>query len=433
MPIKRHPSILHLFLSILSPSSNFLRTTLLAGYCSVAFIFMVGTAGAQPERVHEFTGGDQVANPPPQPLRVPGNLRFVVTQPAQVETQFELQWDGASHATGYRVFRRLEPVVAIAGRSQPPPADTTLTSLHSLGSDQTSPQGWQEIGQLVDDGSGQFHFIDTNISPLDASQPASVIRHLGVAHCYKIQAYREDETRESSEICERIRGINAPTDLRAEATSPTSFRVYWNDHSNFETGFKVYFRRSHQTRYIRTVAWYNGRLDNIGSSEITDLLEDASDYEHCVAVTSYDYYGESARRNEICGIMLPKPEPDQTPEEYSFSVNLQRQDVHSGPIPYLGSFPTNGGPLPVGNLTSVRSSHVNPTLYFVKPGHSTSECEDSDAVITLEANNEISPDEMETLYGSPTPELPITFLACAGVAANLPNWISINITYRKDD
>lgn len=433
MPTTLQPSTLRQFLSTLLPGSTFLRTALLAGYCSVAFIFMVGTASAQPERVHEFTGGNRVADPPPQPLRVPGNLRFVITQPEQVETQFELQWDGASQATGYRVFRRLEPVVAIASRHQPTPADTTLASLHSLGSDETSPQGWQEIGQLADDGGAQFHFIDTDISPLDASQPASVIRHLGVAHCYKIQAYREDETRESSEICERIRGINAPTDLRAEATSPTSFRVYWNDHSAFETGFKVYFRRSHQTRYIRTVAWYYGRIDNLGSYEITDLLEDASDYEHCVAVTSFDYYGESARRNEICGIILPKPEPDQEPEEYSFSVNLQRENVYSGPIPYLGSFPTNGGPLPAGNLTSVQSAHVNPTLYFVKPGHATSECEDSDAVIVLEANNELSSDDMETLYGSPTPELPITFLTCAGATPNLPNWIPINITYTKNE
>jgi hypothetical protein len=76
---------------------------------------------------------------------------------------------------------------------------------------------------------------------------------------------------------------------------------------------------------------------------------------------------------------------------------------------------------------------VNPTLYFVKPGHATSECEDSDAVIVLEANNELSSDDMETLYGSPTPELPITFLTCTGATPNLPNWIPINITYTKNE
>jgi hypothetical protein len=102
-------------------------------------------------------------------------------------------------------------------------------------------------------------------------------------------------------------------------------------------------------------------------------------------------------------------------------------------VPYVGAFPTNGGLLPAGNLTEVKSTPWNPTLFFVKPGKSTADCNDPGAVVALAADNKLSSDDMETLYGSSTPRLPIVFLTCAAPTGPLLNMIPINITYTKDE
>ncbi|MCP3889377.1 MAG: hypothetical protein GY781_13340 [Gammaproteobacteria bacterium] len=118
-------------------------------------------------------------------------------------------------------------------------------------------------------------------------------------------------------------------------------------------------------------------------------------------------------------------------KKFTFTVQLQRQDIVQGNIPYTGRFPTIGQ-LPSGILKNVRSITGYPLLSFVKPGRSTEDCNQANAVVRLNPGNELSPANIKTLFGSKTPALPVYFNACAGASQQLYNWIPIKITYEKN-
>jgi hypothetical protein len=98
-----------------------------------------------------------------------------------------------------------------------------------------------------------------------------------------------------------------------------------------------------------------------------------------------------------------------------------------GYIRFLGYF--GGGPGNSSVLTRVSNPQNGPTLRFLKPGHQSSECGDSDAVTTLAPGATMTPTQMQTLYGSATPSLAqsIPFIACAVTNGRS---VSVNIQYR---
>jgi len=128
------------------------------------------------------------------------------------------------------------------------------------------------------------------------------------------------------------------------------------------------------------------------------------------------------------GINLGWHEQGPAPVQ-SFSVALAAQPVTQGWIPYLGSF--GGGTQ--GTLLSVQNASQSATLLFVKPGKSTTNCSDPSATVPLAPRASLTADQLKTLYGSATPRLPVTFLAC--VTTPTPQNITlthVNITYRLD-
>ncbi len=112
-----------------------------------------------------------------------------------------------------------------------------------------------------------------------------------------------------------------------------------------------------------------------------------------------------------------------------FSVAMSAQQITQGWVPYLGSFGQNTG----GNLLSVQNASQTATLMFVKPGKSTTHCSDPSATVRVAPRLAMTADQMKTLYGSATPRLPTTFLAC--LTTPTPQSISLtflNITYKLD-
>jgi hypothetical protein len=118
---------------------------------------------------------------------------------------------------------------------------------------------------------------------------------------------------------------------------------------------------------------------------------------------------------------------ESTGTVHNASVRMTAQPPVEGYVPFLGYF--GGGPGNNSVLTEVSNSPYGVTLSFVKPGHQTSECGDSNAVVTLAPGATMTPAQMQTLYGSATPSLAqaIPFLACA--ATNYSS-VSVNIKYR---
>ena len=112
---------------------------------------------------------------------------------------------------------------------------------------------------------------------------------------------------------------------------------------------------------------------------------------------------------------------------HNASVTMTAQPPVQGYVPFLGYF--GGGPGNTTVLTQVSNSPYGATLSFIKPGHSSSECGNSNAVITLPAGATMTAAQMQTLYGSATPSLAqrIPFLACA---ATNNSSVSVNVQYR---
>jgi hypothetical protein len=111
---------------------------------------------------------------------------------------------------------------------------------------------------------------------------------------------------------------------------------------------------------------------------------------------------------------------------HNASVTMTAQPPVEGYVPFLGYF--GGGPGNTSVLTQVSNSQYGSTLFFIKPGHQSSECGNSNAVITLPPGATMTAAQMQTLYGSATPSLAqrIPFLACA---ATNNSSVSVNVQY----
>jgi len=134
--------------------------------------------------------------------------------------------------------------------------------------------------------------------------------------------------------------------------------------------------------------------------------------------------------HQTWGVSLDwKSDPGQsTSTVHNASVTMTAQPPVQGYVPFLGYY--GGGPGNTSVLTQVSNSPYGVTLFFIKPGHQSSECGNSNAVITLPPGATMTAAQMQTLYGSATPSLAqhIPFLACA---ATNNSSVSINIQYRN--
>lgn len=108
------------------------------------------------------------------------------------------------------------------------------------------------------------------------------------------------------------------------------------------------------------------------------------------------------------------------------SVTMTAQPPVSGFVPFLGRY---GG----GGSKSVLTKVANPTngsvLFFVKPGHSSTECGNAGAVIRLAPGQSLTADQMKTIWNAAQPSLAQTlpFLTCAATQASS---VWVNVQYR---
>jgi hypothetical protein len=123
---------------------------------------------------------------------------------------------------------------------------------------------------------------------------------------------------------------------------------------------------------------------------------------------------------------------DTSPQPQSFSLAMRAQQITNGWVPYLGVFGQNTK----GNLISVQNASQSATLMFVKRGQVTNNCSDPNATVRVAPRGMMTADQMKLLYGSATPRLPISFLACL-TTPTMQSTQSIgvtflNITYKLD-
>lgn len=117
------------------------------------------------------------------------------------------------------------------------------------------------------------------------------------------------------------------------------------------------------------------------------------------------------------------------PIAQTFSLALDAQPVTQGWIPYLGTFGRNTR----GKLLAAQNASSTATLLLVKPGRSTTQCGDPSATIAVPPRGLIKGEALQSLYGTATPALPVTFLACVTSPGTAPiSQAFVNLTYRLD-
>jgi len=134
------------------------------------------------------------------------------------------------------------------------------------------------------------------------------------------------------------------------------------------------------------------------------------------------------------GSVTPTVTPPTQPA--TRTVTLTRQQVTQGPIPYLGKFPPFGV-VPPGVLLQIRIPQIgfsDTSVLFVKPGHSTEECNDPNAVIQVNEGQTTTSAQISAIYGQSQPPFstvsPLYFVACIGKSGPLVDTMDIEITVR---
>ena len=125
----------------------------------------------------------------------------------------------------------------------------------------------------------------------------------------------------------------------------------------------------------------------------------------------------------------PLPPPLQTGTQ---TIQLFQQTVFEGPIPYVTTYPPVG--FLTGNLTQIKIPSPDPGISyvsFIKVRHSTEECNNPDAVVTLRPGESTTPNTLAEIFGVASPAFPVSFIACIGVPQGqpLPTSVAITITY----
>jgi hypothetical protein len=125
----------------------------------------------------------------------------------------------------------------------------------------------------------------------------------------------------------------------------------------------------------------------------------------------------------------PPPPPPPGTTTSTATAWMQQQSGYPGdnvPIAWWTSF---GNGIYAGRLQAI----ANPTsnwfvIYLLKVGHYSSECANADAVVPLAPGASTS--DMQSLYGTSNPLLPVPIVACAGGGRTLPpSTFPISVTY----
>jgi len=197
----------------------------------------------------------------------------------------------------------------------------------------------------------------------------------------------------------------APTALRVELTTAGRIDLRWVDNSDNETGFYIRFRGK-RTGFVDHTDISQTSPD-IAYASLTGLR---SGFTYTIRVVAYNQAGESPPSNEVQATTPNVAETD--------TVQLRRQIIVEGPVPYVGKFPEIGV-VPPGRLLRLRLPPLgfpDVALAFVKRGHSTQECNNPSAVVVIGEGQTTTPAQLREIYGVDEPKFtthaPIPFVAC---------------------
>ena len=223
--------------------------------------------------------------------------------------------------------------------------------------------------------------------------------------------------------------------LTEPAKASGTMSLSWRDRSDNEDGFRVRFRgrRSGFEDHdgSKTVA------ASPGDEQRTVLSGLQQGFEYTLTVVAFNAVGESRPSEPITrSIPIDEDGTGENPAEETRQVELQREDVVMGFIPYLGRFPA-GGVVRTGHLLNIHFPSVGPTdraLIFPKRGKSTASCGSQADVVVLAEGGGLEGDDIREIFGVAEPEFstltPLVFVACLTTPGLPPPFVTVRITVR---
>lgn len=267
--------------------------------------------------------------------------------------------------------------------------------------------------------------------------------------------WRTPEERFEQLYCRNINGLpnrscqtHSPLSLEVETRHPTDHVVasFWN-RSYSQTATAVLLRRGPCEGPWSWTRYTSRRLEPRQVMRIFGYPDDPDPASYFKLVVlpddSDDLYGGPGRADLIfggalayhdapgCGSSNSDPDPVSEATEILY---LTRQNVWSGYVPYVGTFPAFGaidGELleisaPADLL--VRYGIVSISIPKAALGHDTADCGDPDKLVTLGPAESTSPADLADIFGSEAPPLPVTIAACA--SASITDGFLVELRYR---
>ncbi|TNB74186.1 fibronectin type III domain-containing protein [Arthrobacter sp. BB-1] len=241
-------------------------------------------------------------------------------------------------------------------------------------------------------------------------------------YCVRVAASNsKGESEPSNEACgtTKIRRPAAPTDLKARSDSPTTVTLTWTDISTTETAYEL--ARGDDTT-IRS--W--GPLSGIYTTTISGLTP-ATDYYYYLRVKND---GGTSYTEQVRVTTQSAPPP---PTEVTQSYFVQPTYFPDAPVHWRIYLNPN---LPAGAYVKSFQYVVGPDwiMHVMKPGKLYSQCGSPDASVPLDGYQLATADQLNVLYGSSQPKLPLWIEACAssrsGNAGNITiGQILMNVIY----
>lgn len=142
--------------------------------------------------------------------------------------------------------------------------------------------------------------------------------------------------------------------------------------------------------------------------DIPDMFEVARYAPHLSHLLSVWERGESP----VWAGRSSSEEQPPPPVAIDYRLRLSANPFFEGFETWSGRFPTQGRLN--GNLTRITNPRTSVWVGFLKPGHGAADCGDPTAYVLLLPGQTLTADQLNTVFGSRTPALPVQFLVCSG-------------------
>jgi hypothetical protein len=221
-------------------------------------------------------------------------------------------------------------------------------------------------------------------------------------------------------------GLHVTNIVSKPGFDQSSITVAWTDNSTDETGFNLsYTGVAHPPPQV---SGDSGSV-RLPANTTTATFPANGGLTYTINLTAQNAGGTSSP-DTVTSVVVPyTPPPTQT-----VTVSMQRV-VEDGNDVYQGKYPLLGDGSGVLDKITIPASSQIVGFNFLKPGSSSDQCYDPDAVVTINQGASTTAAQITAIYGTAEPfysaAQPIPFLACilkSSATVPVPNVVDIEIT-----